>query len=423
MNSPLAKPAPRPALLAEQIKRLRALAAVAATGSTVQAARALNVSQSSMPRAIQAAEADLGDALFHRLERGMALTPTGQLVARRATRALAFLAQVGQPEGKPGADRPAPWLLSRFALGAGYRHMQVLLSLASTASQATAARGLGVSQPAVQQSLAQLEHLAGKPLFLRTRSGLRLTEPGEAAVKAVKLALAELQQADEELALQQGATQGRLVIGTLPFSTVLLVPEAVDQVNLAHPGLGITIVDGTFDALVHQLRHADIDMMLGALRPSPPGADLQQEELFVDNLSVVASAAHPLAGRAALHWHDLQDARWIMPMPNTPAEAAFVQALQAAGVPYPPSPLRVNSALMMQSLLAQSDRLALMSPRHIQREIDAGLLVVLDVPVQHAPRAIGLLTRTDYLPTPGAQVMLDALRTSGRRIATEISGK
>ena len=110
-------------------------------------------------------------------------------------------------------------------------------------------------------------------------------------------------------------------------------------------------------------------------------------------------------------------------MPNTPAEVAFVQALQAAGVPYPPSPLRVNSALMMQSLLAQSDRLALMSPRHIQREIDAGLLVVLDVPVQHAPRAIGLLTRTDYLPTPGAQVLLDALRTSGRRIATEISGK
>jgi LysR family transcriptional regulator of gallate degradation len=299
--------------------------------------------------------------------------------------------------------------------------MQVLLALAGTTSQAIAATALGISQPAVQQSLAQLEHLAGKPLFLRARNGLRLTELGEAAVKAVKLALAELQQADEELALQQGATQGRLVIGTLPFSTVLLVPEAVDRVYQAHPGLGITIVDGTYDALVHQLRHADIDLMLGALRPAPPGPDLQQEELFVDKLSVVAGASHPLARRSGLRWQDLADARWIMPMPNTPAEAAFVEALQAAGVPHPPSPLRVNSALMMQSLLAQSDRLAMMSPRHIQREIDAGLLVVLDLPVQHAPRTIGLLMRTGYLPTPGAQVLLDALRDFGHKTAAEVA--
>jgi LysR family transcriptional regulator of gallate degradation len=74
---------------------------------------------------------------------------------------------------------------------------------------------------------------------------------------------------------------------------------------------------------------------------------------------------------------------------------------------------------MMQSLLAQSDRLALMSPRHIQREIDAGLLVVLDVPVQHAPRTIGLLMRRDYLPTPGVQVLLDALRDFGRKTAIQ----
>ena len=61
--------------LAEQLKRLRALCAVAAMGTTVQAAKALNVSQSSVTRAIQEAEVDLQTTLFHRLGRGMALTP------------------------------------------------------------------------------------------------------------------------------------------------------------------------------------------------------------------------------------------------------------------------------------------------------------------------------------------------------------
>jgi len=394
--------------LAEQFKRLRALCAVAATGTTVQAARALNVSQSSVTRAIQEAEGDLKTPLFHRLGRGMALTPLGHGVVRRAARALAYLAQV---------DQPAHWLQSRFALGVGHRHMAVLLSLSRTASQVTTARLMGVSQPAVHQSLSQLEHFAGQSLFLRTRNGLRLTETGEAAAKAIKLALAELQQGDEELALQQGATQGRLVIGTLPFSTAMLLPEAIDRVHQAHPGLSITIVDGTYDALVHQLRHAEIDMMLGALRPALPGADLQQEKLFLDSLSVVARSSHPLARRSSLTWQDLRDERWIMPMPNTPAEVAFEQALREADVPFPPSPLRVNSALMMQALLAQSDRLAMMSPRQIQREMEAGLLVVLEVPVQHEPRTIGVMTRADYLPTPGAQKMLDAFRALGQKIS------
>lgn len=395
-------------MLAEQFKRLRALSAVALTGTTVQAAKALNVSQSSVTRAIQEAEADMKTVLFHRLGRGMALTPQGHLVVRRATRALGYLALV---------DQPANWLQSRFALGVGYRHMAVLLSLARTASQVSTAQSLGVSQPAVHQSLSQLEHLAGPSLFLRTRHGLRLTEMGEAACKAVKLAMAELQQADEELALQRGATQGRLVIGTLPFSTAMLLPEAIDRVHQAHPGLSITIVDGTYDALVHQLRHAEIDMMLGALRPALPGADLQQEKLFLDGLSVVARSSHPLARRRALTWQDLRDERWIMPMPNTPAEVAFEQALHEANLPFPPSPLRVNSALMMQALLAQSDRLAMMSPRQIQREMAAGLLVVLDVPVHHEPRTIGVITRADYLPTPGAQKMLDAFLALGQKIS------
>jgi len=403
--------------LAEQLKRLRALCAVAAMGTTVQAAKVLNVSQSSVTRAIQEAEVDLQTTLFHRLGRGMALTPLGQAVVRRANRALAYLALVGQPDSKVAQERSAHWWLSRFALGVSHRHMVVLLSLSKTSSQMATARSLGVSQPAVHQSLSQLEHLAGQSLFQRTRHGLRLTGMGEAADKAIKLALAEFQQGDEELALQRGATQGRLVIGTLPFSTAMLLPEAIDRVHQAHPGLSITIVDGTYDALVHQLRHAEIDMMLGALRPTLPGVDLQQEKLFLDGLSVVARSSHPLARRGSLTWQDLRDERWIMPMPHTPAEVAFEQALQEAGLPFPPSPLRVNSALMMQALLAQSDRLAMMSPRQIQREMAAGLLVVLAVPVHHEPRTIGVITRADYLPTPGAQKMLEAFRALAQKIS------
>jgi len=186
-----------------------------------------------------------------------------------------------------------------------------------------------------------------------------------------------------------------------------------------HPGLGITIIDGTYDALLHQLRQADIDVIVGALRSVLPGPDLQQETLFLDRLVVVARAAHPLAQRPRLGWPDLRDQAWIMPMPHTPAQAAFEQALKVAGLPIPADLLRVNSALMMQALLAQSDRLALMSPRQIERELRAGLLVELPVPVRHEPRMIGVIRRAGYLPTPAAQSLFDVLRSVARQIAED----
>jgi LysR family transcriptional regulator of gallate degradation len=308
---------------------------------------------------------------------------------------------------------------SRLAAGMGYRHWVVLRSLAQTSSETRSAHALGISQSAVHQTLVQLEHMTGGSLFVRAHRGLRLTETGERVLQACRLAWAELQQAQDEWALEQGVVQGRLLIGTLPFSTGHLLSEAVDRVLKAHPGLGVTIVDGTYDALVGQLQQAEIDFIVGALRPVLPDPALQQETLFLDQLVVVARAVHPLARRPHLNWSDLQQAAWILPMPHTPAQAAFEQALQVAGIPVPADALRVNSALMMQALLAQSDRLALMSPRQVQREMAAGLLVQLPVTVRHQPRMIGIVRRANFWPTPAAQTLLDALRAVAREIAEQ----
>ncbi len=396
------------------LKSLRAACAVQSLGSTVQAAAVLRVAQSSITRAIQALEAACGHALFLRMGRGMHATQEGALFLARAGRALGYLAVLGGPEGRTGVHALS-WLLSRFATGLNLRHMQALMALGRTLSLAAAAQELGVGTSAVHQTLGHLEHLAGSALFVRSRRGLRLTDSGELALHAVKLAWAELEQAEQHISWRQGTLRGRLVIGTLPFSAGLLLPQAVEAVLSAHPGMAISMVDGTYDALVQRLREAEIDVMLGALRPAAP-AGLQQETLFEDRLAVVVRGGHPLAGRQRLAWADLAAADWIMPMPRTPAQAAFEQALDAAGLALPPSPLRVNSALMMQTLLAETDRLALMSPRQMQRELRAGWLVELPVPVTHQPRPIGMVWRADYLPPPGAALLMAQFRDLGRRL-------
>ena len=70
-------------------------------------------------------------------------------------------------------------------------------------------------------------------------------------------------------------------------------------------------------------------------------------------------------------------------------------------------------------LLLQSDRLAMMSPRQIQSEIHAGLVVVLPLETPKAVRTIGLIRRSGTLLTPGMQTLLQACRQVADEMTSE----
>ncbi len=400
---------------------LRSLAAVAETGSSQKAAALLHVAQSSVARAVVRLEEELGAPLFERTGRGMVATPQGQQLALRAARALQQFAQADQHRNRRSGG--GDWHSSPLALGVEPRHIGALQAVAEGGSERRAAQSLGISQSAVHQSLAQLEHMGGAALFIRARSGLKLDDAGETLLQAARLALAELRQAGEEWHTDVGPLQGHLVVGTLPFSTAMLLPPAVEHLLAREPAVRLVIVDGTFEALVQQLRRAEVDFIVGALRSSPPSDDVTQEVLFDDRLAVIVRGGHPLAQpknkRRKLAWADLQNASWVLPMPDTPAETALTQMLRAAGLPFPADQVRANSAMMMLAMLATSDRLALMSPRQVAREIQAGLLTVLPLQAQHVDRRIGLMQRNNYLPTPAAALLQEAFRAVAEALRAE----
>lgn len=72
---------------------LRAIKAVADTGSVSRAAEVLNCVQSNVTARVKRLEQDLGVELFHRMSRGMAPTPAGRVLADYADRVLRMVAQ------------------------------------------------------------------------------------------------------------------------------------------------------------------------------------------------------------------------------------------------------------------------------------------------------------------------------------------
>ncbi len=396
--------------LAPHLKQLRCVLAVCRAGSTARASEALPLSQSAIARAIRQLESSLGLTLFERGARGMLATVEGRLLAHRASRAMAQL-ELAETEAARLSDEAAHELRrGRFSGACSHRHLQTYIAFCQNHGESAAARRLGVSQPAVNQVLRQVEHMLGTRLFQRSSRGMRLTESGEAVLRRAKLAMDELRHAHEDLGALRGRMQGRIIVGSLPLSAGVLVPRAVDRVLSRHRDLHVTIVDGTYDALLNQLLHAEVDVIVGALRPWAAGPEIAQETLFTDTLCVVARRGHPLLDQPPRRLRQLKAASWIAPLSGTPAREAFERAFAAEGLAAPRGLLEANSAVVVQALLMDSDRLALLSRRQIVRGVSAGLLAVMPLQVHETERQIGLTMRADADPGPALRMFMEEIR-------------
>lgn len=96
-----------------ELNQLRYFMAVARTGSFSRAAEQCHVSQPSLSQQMMKLESELGETLFERLSRGVALTAAGRLLEQRAERILREVAAAEQEIQELGAV-----LRGRLTLGA-----------------------------------------------------------------------------------------------------------------------------------------------------------------------------------------------------------------------------------------------------------------------------------------------------------------
>ncbi|MDT0681452.1 LysR family transcriptional regulator [Roseicyclus sp. F158] len=77
------------------------------------------------------------------------------------------------------------------------RHVAGIEAIGREGTLSAAAAAVSLSQPAMTQGLAAVEHSVGTPLFLRTRSGMTPTEAGEIYLRRIHRGLALLRRAGQ----------------------------------------------------------------------------------------------------------------------------------------------------------------------------------------------------------------------------------
>ncbi len=205
--------------------------------------------------------------------------------------------------------------------------LAAFLAVAREGSFGRAASALLVSQPAVSERMARLEREVGSTLFVRGARGSTLSPAGERLLPYATRTLALLTEAAETVRAVDGAPRLRVAVHvTFAHRVVPLVLAALGAQRRR-----VTLRDAHSDEIIAMLLDgvADVGFVVPVARPRP----LHFLALPSDPVLCVGSAAHSLARRRitladlAHDEHRLAFNRW------GDGAAAFVERLQAAGVP------------------------------------------------------------------------------------------
>lgn len=274
--------------------------------------------------------------------------------------------------------------------------LENFLSISDCPSLTEGARKLGISQPALSESLKRLESDLGCMLLYRTKSGIRLTPSGrmvrERGQRAHELLSGLLQIAGSE-----GATPGRSVrIGCHSAVASYVIPQALTILSSQAGMPRIELIHDVSRVLQAQIQNGTVDV--GVLINAVPVPDLILRGVGSDVITVWKGPSGPTPPRVVCDPNLFQVQAILRRWPKAPSELITTANLEltaqlvSAGIGYGILPARVarRSPVALRTVrLAPSvhDHIALVHRPEFGRLPDErALLLALRTALRDSPR-------------------------------------
>lgn len=173
-----------------------------------------------------------------------------------------------------------------------------------------AAQQLRVQQSAISKRIQEIETRLGVALFVRTTSGVTLTEAGRCFVAQARKGMAQL---DAAATLAKAMGRGEFAILRVGFfsslTTGFLLRLAADH-RIREPGVRLDWNEGVQPELVRAVERQEFDIAFVGEGSAAPGCEampLWQERVFV-----MMPAAEPLSEKPEIQWQDLEGQHFVV---------------------------------------------------------------------------------------------------------------
>lgn len=211
--------------------------------------------------------------------------------------------------------------------------LRIFDAVARTGSVTQAAKLLYLTGPAVSQQLRRIEAEVGAKVVEPEGRGLRLTAVGQMLAERAREMADLMQQVENELQNDQGATRELRVAAPASVLREILVPALVSL--RARPWANkVRVFDGETVQHLEQLQAGELDLVLAESWDALPlqiPARVQSTLLFRQPLFATVAQGHRLAQQDAVSLADLAEERWATCAEGSGSHVALVQAAREQG--------------------------------------------------------------------------------------------
>lgn len=287
------------------------------------------------------------------------------------------------------------------------RHLRYFAAVADTRHFGRAAERLHMAQPALSQSIRQLEAELGTPLFARTTRQVRLTPAGEFFQVEVARILAAVEESVRGVRRIAAGRQGLVRIAFTGSAAHTQLPRMARIIKRELPEMALEIhADLLTPAQVQGLTDGSLD--LGVLRPPMSGSGLDHRTIATEPLVLAVAADHRLAAEPVVAMADLRTETFVLfAGADSAVNDAVLRSCRTAGfVPHHEHEAAGISVLLP---LVAADLGVALVPASVRAAPLAGV-VFRDIP-DVASIDLALAWRSDE-SNPAVLAVLDALATA-----------
>lgn len=296
------------------------------------------------------------------------------------------------------------------------RQLLLLIALDEQRNIHRAAEELHMTQPAASKQLKDLEEMLSVQLFERLPRGMEPTIYGETMIRHARMALTSLALAHDDIVAIKAGLTGQVEVGTIMTPGMALLPRAIAQVKQVAPRLRIGVQMEQSNVLLDLLHRGRLDFVIGRIPERESAAGLSYEELSDEPACAVVRVDHPMLSMPRLQLQDLVDRAWVLPSKGSILRARWELMFRRAGLEVPVNVVDTTAILLITALLQQTDMLAVMPVAVGQYYASLRALSILPIELPCRMDAFGIISAEGHLLSPGAELLLGAVRTAAREV-------
>ena len=286
------------------------------------------------------------------------------------------------------------------------RQLRTFAMAAELESFTRAAEAMAITQPAVSQQVASLEHELGVALFQRRGGRITLSDAGRHLYRYARQAIDLLDDASREIAEAPKTVTGTVQIATCTIPPETFLPQLLAAFRQVYPDVceSVSVSDTAEATRAIESGNADVGFVVA----QPQGARLRGREIASQELKLVVAPDHSLASLERVTPDDLRCEPFVLRKHGSGTRQCVEAALQQAGIS--PSELTIvletNSNDAVRGAVKAGSGIAFLSSAAVEEDIHQGRLAAVHVDGLRARLKIYLVTDVRRMPTPAVCAFL-----------------